>query len=260
MTGAGDDLDRLRRAHTGAQMRGWDFSVLEGRMVADDPPWDFEADCLAALRRSRRAVDLGTGGGERVLRLLGELPEEERPQLTATEGWPPNGPVAAENLAPIGVPVLSYDAEAGDRLPFEDASLDLVMCRHEAVDLAEVARVLAPGGVLLDQQVDGRDAQELRDWFGGEMQYPQVRLDVDRQAATAAGLVVDGAQEWAGRMRFTDVEALVVYLGLVPWDVPDFRVDDHRKALRQLAEHPSIRITQRRYRLYARRPGGDVSP
>jgi len=128
------------------------------------------------------------------------------------------------------------------------------------VDLAEVARVLVPGGVLLDQQVDGRDAQELRDWFGGEMQYPQVRLDADRQAATAAGLVVDEAQEWAGRMTFADVEALVVYLGLVPWDVPDFRVDDHRETLRQLAEHPSIRITQRRYRLYARRPGGDVSP
>lgn len=261
MTGSGDDLlDRLRRAHAGAQMRGWDFSVLDGRLVADDPPWDFEADCLAALRGAGRAVDLGTGGGERVLHLLGELPEEERPELIATEGWPPNLPVATENLAPFGVPVLAYDAEAGDRLPFEDASLDLVMCRHEAVDLADVARVLAPGGVLLDQQVDGRDAQELRDWFGGEMQYPRARLDVDREAATGAGLVVDEAQEWAGGMTFTDVQALVVYLGLVPWDVPAFRVDDQREMLHQLAERPSIRVTQRRYRLYAHRPGRDVSP
>ncbi len=235
-------------------MRGWDFSVLEGRMEADDPPWDFEADCLAALRTTRRAADLGTGGGERVLRLLDRLPEQERPALTATEGWGPNVPVATENLAAVGVPVLAYDAESGDRLPFEDASLDLVMCRHEAVDLAEVARVLAPGGVLLDQQVDGREAAQLREWFGGQMQYPHVRLDVDRQAAAAAGLVVDVAQEWAGAMTFADVEALVVYLGLVPWDVPDFRVDDHVQTLRRLAEQGAIGLTQRRYRLYAHRP------
>ena len=262
-------------------MRGWDFSMLDGRLHAEDPPWDFEADCLAALRRLGRrtessgakpagrvevgradgedvgrAVDLGTGGGERVLRLLADLPVEERPELTATEGWPPNQPVAAENLAPHGIPVLAYDAEQGDALPFEDASIDLVMCRHEAVDLGEVARVLAPGGVLLDQQVDGRDAQELRDWFGGEPQYPHVRVDVDRQAALDAGLVVDVAQEWSGAMEFVDVEALVTYLGLVPWDVPDFRVDDHAEQLHRLAAQVPIRVTQRRFRIYAHQPSG----
>lgn len=264
-----DLLPRLHRAYAQAEMRGWDFSILDGRLHADDPPWDFEADCLAALRRvgrvgragqvggpgrPGRAVDLGTGGGERVLRLVASLPESERPDLTATEGWQPNLPVATENLAAIGVPVLAYDAEQGDALPFQDASLDLIMCRHEAADLAEVARVLAPGGVFLDQQVDGRDAQELRDWFGGEPLYPHVRLDVDRQAATDAGLVVDVAGEWSGDMEFSDLEALVTYLGLVPWDVPEFRVDDHAEQLQRLAAQGAIRITQRRFRLYAHKP------
>lgn len=251
-----DLLPRLHRVYTEAEMHGWNFSMLEGRMHADDPPWDFEADCLDALRRAGqwgRAVDLGTGGGERVLRLVEQIPLGERPELTATEGWAPNLPVAAENLEAIGVPVLAYDAEQGDDLPFEDASLDLVMCRHEAVDLAEVARVLAPGGVLLDQQVDGRDAQELRDWFGGEPQYPHVRLDVDRQAAVDAGLVVDAGEEWAGPLEFSDVEALVTYMGLVPWDVEDFRVDDHAEQLLRLAAQAPIRLTQCRFRLYAHR-------
>src|SRR5699024_6859928 len=137
----------------------------------------------------------------------------------------------------------AYDAEKGDRLPFADGSIDLIMCRHEAVDLAEAARVLAPGGVLLDQQVDGRDAHELREWFGGQAQYPHVRLDVDRQAASDAGLMVDVAEEWSGAMEFDGVEALVTYLGLVPWDVPHFRVADHADQLHRLAALAAIRVT-----------------
>lgn len=235
-------------------MRGWDFSVLEGRLVSEDPPWDFEEDCLEALATARRALDLGTGGGERILRLWSMLGDGARPHLTATEAWEPNVPVARENLAAIGVKVVEYDTDAGDRLPFGDGSRDLVMCRHESLDVAEVARVLAPGGVLLCQQVDGRDAQELRQWFGGRVQYPNVRLDVEREGAARAGLVVDVAEEWSGSMEFADVEALVVYMGLVPWDVPDFRVEDHAQTLRELDSRGPLRVTQRRYRLYAHLP------
>ena len=56
-------LDRLRAAHAESRMVGWDFARLEGRMSADEPWWDFERDCLRALRASRiGALDLGTGG------------------------------------------------------------------------------------------------------------------------------------------------------------------------------------------------------
>ena len=45
-----DLLESLRRAHAEARMTGWDFSALKGRLIADDPWWDFEADCLDAMR------------------------------------------------------------------------------------------------------------------------------------------------------------------------------------------------------------------
>ncbi len=41
-----DILENLRQAYDRTSMVGWDFSVLDGRMTADDPWWDFEADCL----------------------------------------------------------------------------------------------------------------------------------------------------------------------------------------------------------------------
>ncbi|QCP05303.1 SAM-dependent methyltransferase [Brevibacterium sp. CS2] len=206
---------RLRAAHAEATMTGWDFSRLDGRLRADDPPWDFEADCRTALGASRTAADLGTGGGERLLALLAGLPTgrapaepgQQRPTVTATEGWEPNLPVAGAALAPAGVEVLAYDSEAG----------------------------------------------ELREWFGGAPLHPEVRLPIMVAELAAAGLTVDRAEDWAGTMEFRDAEALVEYLGLVPWDVPGFAVDDHLETLVRLDAAP-IQVTQKRFRVTAHRP------
>lgn len=207
--------DRLRAAHAEATMTGWDFSRLDGRLRADAPPWDFEADCRTALGASRTAADLGTGGGERLLALLAALPPETAPAepgqqrrtVTATEGWEPNLPVARAALAPAGVEVLAYDSEAG----------------------------------------------ELREWFGGAPLHPEVRLPLMVAELAAAGLTVDRAEDWAGTMEFCDAEALVEYLGLVPWDVPGFAVDDHLETLARLDAAP-IQVTQKRFRVTAHRP------
>lgn len=95
-----DLLESLRRAHAEARMTGWDFSALKGRLIADDPWWDFEADCLDAMRYARAIADLGTGGGERLIRLVDALPDDREGTRTvvATEGWEPNLAVARRNL------------------------------------------------------------------------------------------------------------------------------------------------------------------
>ncbi|MFI2105435.1 class I SAM-dependent methyltransferase [Isoptericola sp. NPDC019693] len=250
---ADDLVAALSDVHRRTTMVGWDFAVLAGSTTSDDPPWDFEADSLDALRRARRAVDLGTGGGERLSALLDRLPAGCAPSVVATEGWEPNEPVARERLTPYGVPVVAYDAEAEPSLPFADGSVDLLMARHESYDAAEVARVLAPGGVFLTQQVDGRDTAELRDWFGGEALYPDVRLDRARPDLERAGLTVDVADEWRGRLRFADVEAVVTYLALTPWTVPGFDPADHAERLAELHRAGPVDVTQVRFRCSARK-------
>ena len=104
---ADDALARWHRAHAAASMVGWDFSRLDGRMTADEPWWDFERDCRKALATSSSALDLGTGGGERLIQLLEQTPE--RGVVHATEGWAPNVEVARANLAPLGVDVRVLD-------------------------------------------------------------------------------------------------------------------------------------------------------
>ena len=251
-----DLLESLRRAHAEARMTGWDFSALEGRLIADDPWWDFEADCLDAMRYARAVADLGTGGGERLIRIVDALPDDrEGPRtIVATEGWEPNLAVARRNLGTRGIEVLPYDAETGQAMPFRDGELDLVMSRHEGIDAGEVARVLASGGRLLTQQVDGRDAEEIHEWFEAGFAYPEVTAERFVADLEAAGMRIDQVDEWSGQMRFTDVEALVIYLGYVPWDVPGFSVDEHLERLSELAASPGIAVTQRRFRIHATKP------
>jgi len=233
-------------------MSGWDFAAFDGRLDADDPPWDFDDEVRAALRSSKNAVDVGTGGGERLLTHLAAIGDRHG-TIIATEGWEDNQPLARDALAPHGIEVLSYDPECGERLPLPNASQDLLLNRHEAVDAGEFARVLRPGGRLLTQQVDGRDGEQLRAWFGGDGLYDHVTLDNLTAELSTAGFRIDRADDWIGRMRFRDIGTLVEYLAMVPWDVPDFEVRDHEDQLHALAALRPIEITQRRFRIIATR-------
>ncbi len=234
-------------------MIGWDFSRLDGRLAAAEPDWDFDAECRAALATASRVADLGTGGGERLVSLLEALGRSvnEGLEVDATEGWAPNVAVARRNLEPHGVGVHGHDVEAGEPLPFAEGSLDLVIARHEEFDAREVARVLAPGGRFLTQQVDGREAHEFRQWFGGEPPHADVTLANTQIALQSAGLRVEAADDWTGRMEFADALAVVEYLALVPWDVPGFSVDDNIEQLQRLDGDRPIVVTQRRFRLMA---------
>src|SRR5690625_6337467 len=167
-------IDNLAALHQKSTMVGWDFSVLAGSLRTDNPWWDFDADCLAALHDSARVADQGNGGGERLLRLLAALPTTSAArQITATEGWAPNLPVARKNLVPAGIDVREYDAERGDRMPFATGELDLVMSRHEAIAAQEIARVLVAGGRFLTQQ--GRKSTRLNSSHVARS-YPVFRL------------------------------------------------------------------------------------
>mgnify|MGYP000278906337 CR=1 FL=1 len=52
-------------------------------------------------------------------------------------------------LEPLGVQVVHSETALYDLLPFEDGSFDLAINRHSGLNIAEVERVLAPGGTSL---------------------------------------------------------------------------------------------------------------
>lgn len=235
--------------------RGWDFSHLRGRWQEEHPQWSYTDLARAALRGARSAVDLGTGGGERLSQLADAFP----PRMFATEAYPPNVAIARDRLAPLGVMVVQYRSEdlIGGPLPFANGSLDVVLDRHESYDAREVARVLAPGGRFLTQQVDGESLADLLARFGSQPPVPEVKLARFVTDAERAGLCVERAERWWGESAFRDVGALVHYLKALPWEVPDFSVAKYEPVLRdlqmQLDREGALRFRAGRFLIAARK-------
>ncbi|NHN55872.1 class I SAM-dependent methyltransferase [Calidifontibacter sp. DB0510] len=231
-----DALLAAWRAEERAQPEGWDFSSLAGRMRESREPWDLESFYREALASAQHVLDMGTGGGEYLTRFVDHLPND----TTATEGWPPNLPVAQRHLGDLGIPVVEYGAPDNDvdavSMPFPDDRFDLVLNRHESFSPRELARVIAPGGTFLTQQVGGRDTADLLEFLGRPLPFPQVSFMAFSTDLAAAGFeIIDGADD-VGWYEFDDVAALVAFLQLATWPPPaEFSVD--RYADRLLALH-----------------------
>lgn len=246
------------RAEERDQPEGWDFSSLATRMREPDLPWDLDDLSREHLARAGSVLDMGTGGGERLLALADALP----PDTVATEGWPPNVAVAREALTPHGVEVVEFgqpdDDETPAPMPFPDGRFDLVLNRHESYHPREITRILARGGRFLTQQVGGNELTEVREALAHPPTLPQVRYDLFRAGLSAAGLTVLDGAESVDHYEFADVAALVAYLQLVPWDAPeDLTVDRYADAL--LGLHASaagrpLRATRIRFWLLATKP------
>jgi SAM-dependent methyltransferase len=211
---------------------GWDFSYLDDKWEEEQPPWDYMDQVRALLRGATALLDLGTGGGEKLLSLRDLWP----PRVAVTEGYAPNLRLARERLEPLGVQVVPSETPLYDVLPFEDGAFDLVIDRHSGFNIAEVERVLAPGGAFLTQQVDGTNLADLSAAFDCEQPWTWFTLEWVLEQIVGTSLVVEQAQAWSGVTRFHSVGALVYYLKAVPWTVEGFSAETHLPYLLKLQD------------------------
>lgn len=227
-----NDLLKPWQAEEGQPFIGWDFSYLAGRMLEDSLPWDYIQRACALLDGAASVLDMDTGGGERLLEMRAHWPG----RVVATEEYPPNLALATERLTPLGVEVRDVRITDEDPLPFEDGEFELVLNRHSAFNAGEIARILTPGGRFLTQQVHGLWTHDLMACFGAKPQWPNATPEQYVPRLQRAGLEIMDVQEWQGKLRFTDVGAIVYYLKCVPWEVPDFSVATHQAGLLALQE------------------------
>ncbi len=236
-----------------APVEGWDFSWFDGRATEERPPWGYARLMGERMGAVASALDIETGGGE----VLATAP---RPPafLAATESWPPNVAVARRNLAPLGAHLVAV-ADA-PTLPFVERAFELVTSRHPVVILwDEIARVLAPGGTYLSQQIGAGTNRELTDFMVGPRPVNESRgPDHARAAAETAGLEVVDVRSCALRVEFFDVGAVVHFLRKVHWTVPGFTPEGYAGRLRAMHEHIEREgvfvSTARRVLVEARRP------
>lgn len=243
-------LARLRPyAERALSFAGSEFSV-DARSLGPPLPWEYAQVVREHAGGCSAALDMGTGGGERLAELRPDLPQ----RLVATEEWDVNVPVAARRLQPLGVGVVRCRSL---RLPFAPGSFDLVTSRHEELDPGEVARVLSPGGCVVTQQVGRDDWREVGEFFPRVRDFGDLRAEYARGFA-AAGLEVfdDRAHEY--RVALGSLGDLVYMLGVSPWLIPDFSLERDLDALLALEESctqaAGLVLTESRFLLVASRP------
>lgn len=247
-----DALISFWKEEAQAPFQGWDFSYVHGRFSETPLPWDYLALARELLTRAQNVLDVGTGGGERLLTLRDVWP----PNVTVTEGWLPNVAVASARLAPLGVGVVAAKQHP---LPFASNRFELIINRHTGFRSRDVARILQPGGIFLTQQVDALWGRDLQVAMGVEVaERPSSYELALHYLQTETNLIVEQAAENQGTMTFTDVGALVYYLKAIPWMVPGFTVDTHLSYLLALQEKldrgEKLQFETRQYLLKARKP------
>ncbi len=221
---------------------GWDFSFLSGRIDVEPEPWDYRGRVMRLAGGARAMLDMGTGGGEFVASL-----ESRAPLTVATEAWPPNVPIAAGHLRPIGVYVVADEGAPDNvahgpgtergRLPFRGSTFDAIINRHNAFLPSEVARVLPPKGTFLTQQVGADNEIELNDALNAGPPGASPSLEEYVGQLESAGLRVVDAQEARPRKRYLDIGAIAYnvkalhgqFEGLDPSMLRDRLFEIHRR-------------------------------
>jgi len=225
---------------------GWTFDDVAVRHLGPALPWDYERIAREYALRAASIVDLGTGGGERLAGIAAGAPG----RVVATEEWVVNAPVARGRLAPLGVEVVRADSL---RLPFADVAFDLVLDRHEALEPAEVARVLRPGGFVVTQQCGPHDWPELSRYLPTTV-FPD-HFRAYQEGFRAAGLVVEDARWHEERIAFATLGDLVYMLLLEPWSLPAFdpaaQIDALMTLEEELGTEDGIVVTEIRYLIRA---------
>jgi SAM-dependent methyltransferase len=207
------------------------FLLLDGHWKTKELMWHYEKNIREYIPTLKALLDMGTGGGG-FLSLLTPLP----PKTYATEAYIPNLPMAKKRLEPLGVTVKQITDDKV--LPFEDETFDLVINRHESFWSDEIYRILKPGGRFITQQVGERNNLYLNELIAENKPKPATEWSWTLQNAVGylrdAGFVIVVEQEQFPREHYYDIGALVFYLKVIQWQIPDFSVEKYREELGQI--------------------------
>lgn len=157
-------------------------------------------------RATSTILDVGCGGG-----LLAEEFARLGLRVTGIDPAPESVETARTHAVAAGLDI-AYRTGCGECLPFEDASFDAVACcdvlEHvddPAVVVAEMARVLRPGGLLLYDTIN----RTLRSWFA----VIKLMQDWPSTTVSAAGSPVQ-VHVWEKFLKPAEVAAMLGRHGL----------------------------------------------
>ena len=142
------------------KVKNWDFSMINYTKECLTN-WDFTELIKQNIKYNSRVLDLGTGGGEKVIKYFPECAE-----ILGTDYSSEMIKTANENLKKSGRKNIVFKVMDNLNITTPDNYFDIVVARHTCTDAKQIYRTLKPGGKLLIRGVDKLDCWSLKILFG----------------------------------------------------------------------------------------------
>ncbi|MBY0595844.1 class I SAM-dependent methyltransferase [Bacillus bingmayongensis] len=154
-----NELDYKKFYDKVGRLIGWDFSKL--KYETEGALWEFYEEVIERCKPSDVLLDIGTGGGENVLKIASAASS-----IMGIDNSSGMIEMAQSNLEKACVSNVQFFKMDSEDLRFPNDFFDIVSCCHAPFMATEVARVIKNGGVFLTQQVNERDKWNLKEAFG----------------------------------------------------------------------------------------------
>jgi SAM-dependent methyltransferase len=165
------------------EAKNWDFSAI--RMTEESlTDWNMTEKIRQYATNHSRILDLGTGGGEKVLQYFPDVAE-----ILGTDFSEAMIKTANLNLRKSGKKNVSFRVMNNLAMDTPDEYFDVVTARHTCIDPVQIYKTLKPGGTLIVRGVDQLDCWELKLLFGrGQAYYDEKPISrIDCEAILNAG-------------------------------------------------------------------------
>ena len=142
------------------EIKDWDFSKIN-YIEEVYSSWDLYELLKSHTNKESKILDLGTGGGEKVLKYFPDCKE-----IIATDFSEEMIKTAKMNLEKSGRKNIIFKVMDNLNMDLEEDYFDVVVARHTCIDPESIIKVLKQGRYLLVRGVDKEDSVELKDYFG----------------------------------------------------------------------------------------------
>lgn len=142
------------------EINDWDFSMFEIE-TESLTNWDLYEILNKIATKNSKILDLGTGGGEKVLKCFPNVKE-----IIATDFSEGMIATANKNLLKSGRKNITFKLMDNLNMDVPDDYFDIVIARNTVTDPNQIYKCLKSGGYLLIQGVDKADCWNLKLMFG----------------------------------------------------------------------------------------------
>ena len=151
------------------EIKDWDFSVFE---IESEKltKWDLYEILKKLSNKDSKILDLGTGGGEKVLKSFPDCAE-----ILGTDFSEGMIETANKNLKASGKENITFRLMDNLEMDVPDEYFDIVVARNTVTDPKQIFKCLKPGGYLLIHGVDKDDCWGLKMIFGKGQGYTDSR-------------------------------------------------------------------------------------